>query len=34
MNKVTVYGTEKDSVLDPQGAAVKGAVHRLGYPTS
>lgn len=26
-----VYVTYKDSVLDPQGEAVKGAVHRLGY---
>ena len=23
--------TYKESVLDPQGEAVKGAVHRLGY---
>lgn len=29
--KVTVYVTYKDSVLDPQGEAVKGAVHRMGY---
>lgn len=28
---VKVYVTYKDSVLDPQGEAVKGAVHRLGY---
>lgn len=26
-----VYVTYKESVLDPQGEAVKGAVHRLGY---
>ncbi|MEY8444811.1 phosphoribosylformylglycinamidine synthase subunit PurS [Enterococcus ratti] len=26
-----VYVTYKDSVLDPQGEAVKNAVHRLGY---
>ncbi|MBO0469012.1 phosphoribosylformylglycinamidine synthase subunit PurS [Enterococcus sp. DIV0242_7C1] len=26
-----VYVTYKDSVLDPQGEAVKGAVHRLGF---
>ena len=31
MYKVTVYVTYKDSVLDPQGEAVKGAVHRMGY---
>lgn len=28
---VKVYVTYKDSVLDPQGEAVKGAVHKLGY---
>lgn len=28
---VKVYVTHKDSVLDPQGEAVKNAVHRLGY---
>lgn len=28
---VKVFVTYKDSVLDPQGEAVKGAVHRLGY---
>ncbi|WRS29238.1 phosphoribosylformylglycinamidine synthase subunit PurS [Actinomycetaceae bacterium MB13-C1-2] len=26
-----VYVTYKDSVLDPQGQAVMGAAHRLGY---
>lgn len=31
MALVKVYVTYKDSVLDPQGEAVKGAVHRLGY---
>jgi phosphoribosylformylglycinamidine synthase PurS subunit len=31
MYLVKVYVTYKDSVLDPQGEAVKGAVHRLGY---
>lgn len=31
MSVVKVYVTYKDSVLDPQGEAVKGAVHRLGY---
>ncbi|EOH99764.1 phosphoribosylformylglycinamidine synthase, purS protein [Enterococcus haemoperoxidus ATCC BAA-382] len=30
MYDVKVYVTYKDSVLDPQGEAVKGAVHRLG----
>ncbi|MBF8807897.1 MAG: phosphoribosylformylglycinamidine synthase subunit PurS [Enterococcus lacertideformus] len=28
---VKVYVVYKDSVLDPQGEAVKNAVHRLGY---
>lgn len=28
---VKVYVTYKESVLDPQGEAVKGAVHRMGY---
>jgi len=28
---VKVYVMYKESVLDPQGEAVKGAVHRLGY---
>lgn len=28
---VKVYVTYKDSVLDPQGEAVKNAVHHLGY---
>lgn len=31
MYSVKVYVTYKESVLDPQGEAVKGAVHRLGY---
>ncbi|WP_086312854.1 phosphoribosylformylglycinamidine synthase, purS protein [Enterococcus sp. 7F3_DIV0205] len=31
MFDVKVYVTYKDSVLDPQGEAVKGAVHRLGF---
>lgn len=31
MYEVKVYVTYKDSVLDPQGEAVKGAVHRLGF---
>lgn len=33
MKKVAVTVMYKDSVLDPQGEAVKGAVHRLGYDT-
>ena len=28
---VKIYVTYKDSVLDPQGEAVKDAVHRLGF---
>ncbi|MGX7351180.1 phosphoribosylformylglycinamidine synthase, purS protein [Enterococcus canis] len=28
---VKVYVMYKESVLDPQGEAVKGAVHRMGY---
>lgn len=28
---VKVYVTYKESVLDPQGETVKGAIHRLGY---
>lgn len=28
---VKVYVTYKDSVLDPQGEAIKHAVHRMGY---
>lgn len=31
MYNVKVYVTYKNSVLDPQGEAVKGAVHRLGF---
>ncbi|MGX7245743.1 phosphoribosylformylglycinamidine synthase subunit PurS [Enterococcus quebecensis] len=31
MYVVKVYVTYKDSVLDPQGEAIKGAVHRLGF---
>lgn len=33
MYRVKVYVTYKTSVLDPQGEAVKGAVHRLGFNT-
>jgi phosphoribosylformylglycinamidine synthase subunit PurS len=31
MYKVKVYVTLRESVLDPQGAAVKGALHSLSY---
>ena len=28
---VKVYVTYKESILDPQGEAVRGAVHRMGF---
>ncbi|WIM40945.1 phosphoribosylformylglycinamidine synthase subunit PurS [Paenibacillus sp. PK4536] len=31
MIKATVYVTIKQSVLDPQGVAVQGALHSLGF---
>ncbi|MGC5326192.1 phosphoribosylformylglycinamidine synthase subunit PurS [Brevibacillus sp. SYSU BS000544] len=31
MYKVLVYVTLRESVLDPQGHAVKGALHSLGF---
>lgn len=31
MYTVAVYVTYQESILDPQGEAVKGAVHRIGY---
>jgi phosphoribosylformylglycinamidine synthase len=31
MYKVKVYVTYQESILDPQGEAVKKAVHRMGY---
>ncbi|MCC5889818.1 MAG: phosphoribosylformylglycinamidine synthase subunit PurS [Alkalibacterium sp.] len=31
MFNVKVYVTYKESILDPQGEAVRGAVHRMGY---
>jgi len=31
MLKASVYVTIKESVLDPQGQAVKGALHSLGF---
>ncbi len=32
MLKAVVYVTIKENVLDPQGSAVKGALHKLGFP--
>lgn len=32
MKKVNVYVTLRESVLDPQGSAVKGALHAHDYP--
>lgn len=31
MLKATIYVTIKESVLDPQGSAVQGALHKLGF---
>lgn len=31
MLKATVYVTIKKSVLDPQGVAVQGALHSVGF---
>ncbi|WP_409291202.1 phosphoribosylformylglycinamidine synthase subunit PurS [Peribacillus sp. SCS-37] len=31
MYKVRVYVTLRESVLDPQGAAVKGSLHSMSY---
>ncbi len=31
MYEVKVYVMYKESILDPQGEAVKSAIHRLGY---
>lgn len=31
MYKVKVFVTLRESVLDPQGSAVKGALHQLNY---
>ena len=30
MYKVEVFVTYKESILDPQGEAIKGSVHRMG----
>lgn len=31
MKKVRIYVTLRESVLDPQGTAVKGSLHTMGY---
>ncbi|MFJ8263891.1 phosphoribosylformylglycinamidine synthase subunit PurS [Rummeliibacillus sp. NPDC094406] len=31
MKKVKIYVTLRESVLDPQGSAVKGSLHTMGY---
>ncbi|MBA4495489.1 phosphoribosylformylglycinamidine synthase subunit PurS [Paenactinomyces guangxiensis] len=31
MFKATIFVTLRESVLDPQGVAVKGSLHSLGY---
>lgn len=31
MYNIKVYVTYKESILDPQGEAVRGAVHRMGF---
>lgn len=31
MKKVKVYVTLRESVLDPQGSAVRGSLHNMGY---
>lgn len=31
MYNVKVFVTYKESILDPQGEAVRGAVHRMGF---
>ncbi|MGX9136144.1 phosphoribosylformylglycinamidine synthase subunit PurS [Rummeliibacillus sp. JY-2-4R] len=31
MKKVKVFVTLRESVLDPQGTAVKGSLHKMGY---
>lgn len=33
MLKATIFVTLKESVLDPQGVAVKSSLHTMGYPT-
>lgn len=31
MKKVKVYVTLRESILDPQGSAVQGSLHNMGY---
>ena len=31
MKKVKIYVTLRESVLDPQGSAVMGSLHKMGY---
>lgn len=31
MRKVKIYVTLRESVLDPQGSAVMGSLHKMGY---
>ncbi|WP_431028108.1 phosphoribosylformylglycinamidine synthase subunit PurS [Lysinibacillus sp. LZ02] len=31
MKKVKIYVTLKESILDPQGSAVKGSLEKIGY---
>lgn len=31
MKKVKIYVTLKESILDPQGSAVSGSLHKIGY---
>ena len=31
MKKVKIYVTMRESVLDPQGSAVMGSLHKMGY---
>lgn len=31
MKKVKIYVTLKESILDPQGSAVKGSLDKIGY---
>ncbi|AYC30313.1 phosphoribosylformylglycinamidine synthase subunit PurS [Paenisporosarcina cavernae] len=32
MKKVNIFVTLRESILDPQGSAVKGALHSHGFP--
>lgn len=31
MKKVKIYVTLRESILDPQGSAVQGSLHNMGY---